>query len=652
MLVGQNLGPFAIDRELGSGAMGAVYRGRYVKTGQLVAIKVMAPGIGSTNANAAARFEREAAILKQFNHPNIVRLFGIGKSHGTRYYAMEYIEGESLDRVMSRRSRMTWEEVITLGQQLCAALHHAHQQGIVHRDLKPSNLMILKDGTLKLTDFGIAKDLDVTRLTSANCTVGTAAYMSPEQCRGDPDLTHKSDLYSLGVVFYELATGRKPFEAENAMDMFMQHVQGTFERPSRRVLEMPIWLDTLICQLLEKKPEHRPLDAATVYAALGKIQEKVEAQLSAGVDAAKMRVIDRAPGDARPDDTDREMARTLLTGKGRRKRRRKQQHFYEKGWFVIAGLLALFAALGLTLFLLFGPPPPEKLLAEAGTLMKSANLEDHEKAVDGPIKQFLARFPDREGAQQMRTWAEDVSVEQCEDLISRYQQKKGAAIKFEAQDETQKAAFEAMDEEDEGKLSAARKKWQTIQDTHGKDGWGFTAGRHLSILGEVDKQEEKWNYLLDDKILLNGHEIDMEPLPQQAFRAYRAEHFGAAYENLQDADVPLAIKIYESIKDQAKKQPGQRFWFLLSAKKLGELKPPSDLKKVDEERKEAVTRAVGIAKEQERDNARKARLIAMNVVAVYAEGDDYPELAPLAPLVEESRRIVKEVNAVQGTAEQ
>ena len=121
--------------------------------------------------------------------------------------------------------------------------------------------MILPDGTLKLTDFGIAKDLDVTALTSANCTVGTASYMSPEQCRGERDITHKSDLYSLGVVFYELITGRKPFEAENAMDMFMQHVQGTFERPSRLVLDLPVWMDTLICQLLEKKPEQRPFDA-------------------------------------------------------------------------------------------------------------------------------------------------------------------------------------------------------------------------------------------------------------------------------------------------------------------------------------------------------------------------------------------------------
>src|SRR5438552_508203 len=197
MLVGQQVGPFLIDRELGAGAMGAVYRGRYTKTNQLVAVKVMAPGLGSTSASATDRFEREAKILKQLNHPNIVKLFGVGKHHGTRYLAMEYIDGESLDHVMARRGRMTWEEVVTLGQQLCAALQHAHEKGIVHRDLKPSNIMVLRDGTLKLTDFGIALDADITRLTSANCTVGTAAYMSPEQCKGERDLTHESDVHSL-----------------------------------------------------------------------------------------------------------------------------------------------------------------------------------------------------------------------------------------------------------------------------------------------------------------------------------------------------------------------------------------------------------------------------------------------------------------------
>jgi serine/threonine-protein kinase len=648
MLVGQTLGPFAIDRELGSGAMGAVYRGRYVKTGQTVAIKVMAPGIGSTNANAAARFEREAAILKQFNHPNIVRLFGVGKSHGTRYYAMEYIEGESLDRVMARRGRMSWDEVVTLGQQLCAALHHAHQQGVVHRDLKPSNLMILKDGTLKLTDFGIAKDLDVTRLTSANCTVGTAAYMSPEQCRGDPDLTHKSDLYSLGVVFYELITGQKPFQAENAMDMFMQHVQGTFERPSRLVPDMPIWLDTLICQLLEKQPDHRPLDASTIYAALGRIQEKVEARLSAGVEAAKRRVIDRAPGTERPDETDREMARTLLTGKGRRKRRKNRQKFYEKGWFVITGLLALIAGVVAVLFLVLGPPAPEKLREQAKTLLESSNHEDHVAALEGPIKTYLASYSNRPGPQldEIRQWKEDVQAEQCEDILERYASKRGAAIKFESQNETEKIAFKAVDDESEGRLENARSGWESIQKSHGNDEWGITASRRLGLLAEVDNVEKRWNTILEE-VRIRGLEPELDSLDRDVLRGFRAEHFGDLYQEPRDNDIDLAQRIYKELKDNSQKTFMRRAVLLFAAKKADKLKAASDSTKAAEDRKAAVTRALATAKAIMNNNDREARLIAMNVVALYLDKD----FSELEALVADARKLVHQINENQGVKE-
>src|SRR5260370_21457796 len=185
---------------------------------------------------------------------------------------METGEGDSVDRVLYRRTRLPWEEVLDMGIHLCAALQHAHDKGIIHRDLKPSNLMRLEDGTIKLTDFGIAKDTDVTALTGANSTVGTAAYMSPEQCRGEP-ITSKSDLYSLGVVFFELLTGRKPFIADSPVDMFMKHVNEPPPRPSRLVENIiPIWLDTLVLQLLEKNPENRPRDTEMLAPSLAQVR--------------------------------------------------------------------------------------------------------------------------------------------------------------------------------------------------------------------------------------------------------------------------------------------------------------------------------------------------------------------------------------------
>src|SRR5438270_11548476 len=320
MLVGKDIGPFHVERELGSGAMGTVFRAINRETGQQVALKMIAD-ILLGNETAVKRFEREAKILKQLKHPNIVRLIGTGRYKKTPFFIMEYVEGESLDVILERRSslareslrerdgRFSWQEVVQLGQQLCEALQHAHQRGIIHRDLKPSNLMILPDGTLKLTDFGIAKDVDVTALTGANVTVGTAAYMSPEQCKGETNLSHKSDLYSLGVVFYELLTGRKPFHKDNPIEMFLAHVNEKPKRPSELVPEIPVWLDILTTQLMEKRPEHRPFDAAMVRKVLDEGERNEFEQRSVGVEVATARSIRQVPDHAPADAADREAAR-------------------------------------------------------------------------------------------------------------------------------------------------------------------------------------------------------------------------------------------------------------------------------------------------------------------------------------------------------
>jgi serine/threonine-protein kinase len=455
MLVGQQIGPFSIEKEIGGGAMGSVYRARYTKTGQRVAIKIIAPGLAGSD-KAMERFEREAAILKQLQHPNIVRLYASGKFHGTPFYAMEYVQGESLDRVMARRGRITWEEVVDLGKQLCAALQHAHEQGIIHRDLKPSNLMVLPDGTIKLTDFGIAKDMDVTQLTSANCTVGTASYMSPEQCRGERDLTHKSDLYSMGVLFYELITGRKPFQAETPMEMFTLHVQGTFERPSRLVLDLPIWLDNLICQLLEKKPEQRPLDAGAVSEALERVREKVEAQQSAGVDAVHTRIAGRARAQVELDEHDKEAARTLL-GKKKKKGRRKATDvpFYAKVWFKAAVLLAGLVGIGFLLVVLLKAPGPDELYARAKRSVENKDWEEVQKIAED----YRHYYPDRKGTQtdDIEAWADNARVVLLKDQLERWNN-----VKAPVDHGPEEIARTALRQEEENKFSEAMLGWLSL----------------------------------------------------------------------------------------------------------------------------------------------------------------------------------------------
>jgi serine/threonine-protein kinase len=490
MLTGQKVGPFVIEKEIGSGAMGTVYRGTHAPTGQKVAVKFMSPSLGS-NERSLARFEREVTILKQLKHPNIVRCFGASKHQGMPYYAMEFVEGESLDHVMERRVRITWEELVTLGQQLCGALYHAHMQGIIHRDLKPSNVMVLPDGTVKLTDFGIAKDLDVTQLTSANCTVGTAAYMSPEQCRGERDLTFKSDLYALGVMFYELLLGRKPFTAENAMDMFLLHCNGTFERPSRIVLDIPVWLDTLVCQMMEKKPELRPRDAEMVSQVLGSIAEKVAAQQSAGVDAVRKRMADRQPGQAKLGEEDKETAKLLLTGKFKVKRRKKVKPLMQRKWFQalsLSGLLVLAIAA-----LVWGvmPPGADKVYARFDAAAAGFQSDNYDDARKYGLN-FLTRFPDDPRAESVRDRLNRFEEEELYDQFTRrVHLKRSLHDEPEAKSMSEKLAYQAIRAEDFGDLYLARERWRGAEEHVAEDEKLLSklAARKAQELAEKTKEE-------------------------------------------------------------------------------------------------------------------------------------------------------------------
>jgi serine/threonine-protein kinase len=631
MLVGQPFGPFVIDKEIGSGAMGAVYRGRYTKTGQVVAIKVMAPGLGTTNSRATERFEREAAILKQLKHPNIVRLFGVGKHQHTRYFAMEYVEGESLDKVMARRGRMSWEEVIVLGQQLCSALKHAHEKGIIHRDLKPSNLMVLPDGTLKLTDFGIAKDMDVTQLTSANCAVGTAAYMSPEQCKGERDLTSKSDLYSLGVVLYELITGRKPFTAENAMDMFMQHVSGTFERPSRIVLDLPMWLDILICQLLEKKPDQRPLDAAMVSTVLGSIKEKVEAQKSAGVEAAQRRVMDRLPGHAQADEQDRRAARFLLRGKVRKKGKKKL--WYEQTWVPALGILCLLSLIVFTLYLVFRPPSAESLYEQAAQLMSTHQPEDEEKALAGPIKMYLDRYRrlDNAQTQQMLKWSDQADVREGEDLLRRYLKLQAKQIAMGVQNEDEKQAFELIDKESDGDVQAARQGWQKLGQEAQLRRWKLIAERHLDALDAQDAQEKKFREDLAATFQDGRERLPQEEDARNAFIALRYERFG---------DRKRAEVRWKELKIFTRNDPAKNLWFLLAARKVHDLKLQAEGGKDSQLIIEEKLKAAQADKDAVDLRKKEAYAAGLDIVALYG-GDSEPE--EIQKQVKEARKMLTDM---------
>jgi eukaryotic-like serine/threonine-protein kinase len=621
MQPGQSFGPFTLEKKIGAGAMGVIWRATYTKTGQRVAIKIMLPGLTEDNPNAAARFEREGEILRQLNHPNIVRLFGIGKFQGNRYYAMEYIDGESLDHLMARRERMSWEEVVALGKQLCSALQSAHERGVVHRDLKPSNLMILKDGTLKLTDFGIAKDLDVTQLTEANCTVGTASYMSPEQCRGEAKLTHKSDLYSLGIVFYELLTGEKPFKAESAMEMFILHVKGKAVRPGKRVLDLPVWMDTLVCQLMEKKPEHRPMDAAMVANVLNTIEEKVQTLQSAGVEVATRKRSERPRNAPERTEEDREIARSL-GGKGKRKLPAAPR-FYERWWFVAAGVLLLLGIFASVLFValwLWPRSSVDKIYAQARPLMEQSSNpdEDWAKALEGPLSQFEHYHANDQGdkAEQLRQWARQARKRESEKMVRRYLHNKKKNLPYEAHGEVQENAFAAGQNEEDGDLPAAWQHWTRVKDLSGVDGWNTLAEERLQLLtavSELEKRLEKHAEDLKDRF----YKPSLRDQERELALALRYQRFEDEFRAFQE---------FEELRRKYRQDPDLSLpdvWYLFAAKKAKELvRKPGETDNIIARRERIANRVDEADKLRMEQRIVEARTLYLDVVDLYGNDKD------------------------------
>lgn len=269
----QKIGPYVLEGVLGSGGMGTVYLGRHEETDLMAAVKILSAAL-AREEGFVERFAREINAMQQLKNPHIVELFESGVDNEIYYYAMEYVEGETITDRLQRNRRIPWEDVIHFSVQVCSALKAAHNAGIIHRDLKPSNLLIDGDNNVKLTDFGVAQVFAASKLTKTGGVIGTASYMSPEQAVSQRTMK-QSDLYSLGAVMYAMLTGRPPFVGRTNIDIINKHKYGRFDRPRMIVPEIPHWLDEIVCKLLEKKPEDRYPDAYVLSLRLAEIPKKV-----------------------------------------------------------------------------------------------------------------------------------------------------------------------------------------------------------------------------------------------------------------------------------------------------------------------------------------------------------------------------------------
>ncbi len=263
------LGRYEIVRELGKGAMGIVYEGRDPKLNRRVAIKTARRDVMESSGLAEEmmeRFLREAHSAGGLDHPNIIRLYDAGQEGDIAFIAMEYLEGGDLRDVLDGKRRMRPEEVAEIGATICEALHSAHEHGIVHRDIKPANIMTPRDRPIKLADFGIAHVVD-SDLTQDGALVGTPHYMSPEQFMGQR-LDGRSDLFSVGVMLYELLTGQKPFLGEALTTVMHQVLKTTPTEPCRLNPAVCESLSRVVMKSMSKKPQERYTTGLAMAAAL------------------------------------------------------------------------------------------------------------------------------------------------------------------------------------------------------------------------------------------------------------------------------------------------------------------------------------------------------------------------------------------------
>ncbi len=265
---------YQLQNPIGRGGMATIYRGLDRRMDRVVAIKVLRE-VYSTDPKFVTRFQREAKAASALQHPNIVQVYDYGQTNGNYFIVMELVEGTDLRRYLRSRGVLDIDRAVIIAHDVALGLGAAHRRGIVHRDVKPQNILVGRDGSIKLTDFGIAsvyKDINAERLTTTGMTLGTVQYYAPEQAQGEI-VNPAADVYALGIVMYEMLTGRPPFDGDTPVAVAMQHIQDIPLPPSHMNPNIPPALEEIILRCLEKVPEMRFQDGNVLARALEMLGE-------------------------------------------------------------------------------------------------------------------------------------------------------------------------------------------------------------------------------------------------------------------------------------------------------------------------------------------------------------------------------------------
>ena len=274
-MIGHQIGGrYRIIQRLGGGGMGVVYQAEDMLLGRDVAIKVLRAHLAEDDA-FRHRFEREGRSAAGLSHPNIVQVYDVGETpEGVPYLVMEYVSGPTLEKILSERGALPEREAVDIAIQVAAALAEAHRRGVVHRDIKPLNILVRPDGTVKVADFGIARAQSGATLVNTGTIVGSAHYVSPEQARGGY-VDEKTDVYSLGIVLYEMLTGRTPFQGDTAVAVALKHLQEEVPAPSA-VANVSRRLEAVVLRALEKDPARRFPSASALLSELEAVRAHLD----------------------------------------------------------------------------------------------------------------------------------------------------------------------------------------------------------------------------------------------------------------------------------------------------------------------------------------------------------------------------------------
>lgn len=275
---GSTLGTrYEIRRVLGSGGMGMVFQAHDRDLDEPVALKVLRPEIASMDPNILERFKTEIRVARRITHRNIVRTFDFGEAEGFRFISMEFVQGMTLKQLIRSRGAVPLSVGLQIAKQACAGLVAAHEAGVVHRDVKPQNIMLTHQSDVKIMDFGIVRERERAGLTQTGMVIGTPDYMSPEQAQGKGDVDDRSDIYSLGVVLYEMFTGRLPFTGETPVSIALKHVREAPPEPRTIEPGLPEALSNVILRCLQKRPEDRYQKMSHLQAELYRISTLTKA---------------------------------------------------------------------------------------------------------------------------------------------------------------------------------------------------------------------------------------------------------------------------------------------------------------------------------------------------------------------------------------